>query len=130
MLLVHSSTFDYPKLVFKEIICVTNRIFMVFSLVFGGLILACNGSLTLNLLCTSDCYVVPEGTWRSRGRGTGDFIVTNPHYLVSIHVLLHYFQAAIHSCFLWRTRLFQHLVISYCSGNFASVRFLIAHLYA
>ena len=56
---------------------------MVFSLAFGGLILACNGSLTLNLLCISDCYVIPEGTWRSRGRGTGDFIVTNPHCSVS-----------------------------------------------
>ena len=67
----------------KEIICLTNRNFMVFSLAFGGLILPCNGSLTLNLLCISDCYVIPEGTWRSRGRGTGDFIVTNPHYLVS-----------------------------------------------
>ena len=67
----------------KEIICLTNRIFMVFSLAFGGLILPCNGSLTLNLLCISDCYVIPEGTWRSRGRGTGDFIVTSPHYLVS-----------------------------------------------
>ena len=66
-----------------EIICLTNRIFMFFSLAFCGLILACNGSLTLNLLCISDCYVIPEGTWRSRGRGSGDFIVTNPHYLVS-----------------------------------------------
>ena len=56
---------------------------MVFSLAFGGLILPCNGSLTLNQLCISDCYVIPEGTWRSRGRGTGDFIITNPHYLVS-----------------------------------------------
>ena len=56
---------------------------MVFSLAFGGLILPCNGSLTLNLLCISDCYVIPEGMWRSRGRGTGDFIVTNSHYLVS-----------------------------------------------
>ena len=56
---------------------------MVFSLAFGDVKLACNGSLTLNLLCTSDCYVIPEGTWQSRGRGTGDFIVTNPHYLVS-----------------------------------------------
>ena len=67
----------------KEIICLTNRNFMVFSLALGGLILPCNCSLTLNLLCISDCYVIPEGTWQSRDRGTGDFIVTNPHYLVS-----------------------------------------------
>ena len=66
-----------------EIICLTNRIFMVFCLAFCGLMLACNDSLTLNLLCISDCYVIPEGTWRSRGRGTGDFIATNSHYLVS-----------------------------------------------
>ena len=66
-----------------EIICLTNRIFMVFSLAFGGLILLCNGSLTLNLLCISDCYVIHEGTWWSRGRGMGDFIIRNPHYLVS-----------------------------------------------
>ena len=65
----------------KEIICLTNRIFMVFSMAFGGLILPCNGSLTLNQLCISDCYVIPEGMWRSRG--TGDFIIRNPHYLVS-----------------------------------------------
>ena len=67
----------------KEIICLTNRNFMVFSLALGGLILPCNCSLTLNLLCISDCYVIPEGTWQSQDRGTGDFIVTNPHYLVS-----------------------------------------------
>ena len=67
----------------NEIICLTNRIFMGFSLAFGGLILPCNGSLTLNLLCISDCFVIPEGTWRSRGRGTGHFIVANPTILVT-----------------------------------------------
>ena len=102
---------------------------MVFSLALGRLILPCNCSLTLNLLCISDCYVIPEGTWQSRDRGTGDFIVTNPHYLVSRSCIVTLLQAAIHSCFLWRTRLFQHLVISYRSGKFASVRFLIAHIY-